>query len=90
MLEMLDVAIGFATVMVAVSLIVMSVTQALSSVLALRGTKLRAGLQQLIEQTAPTLAAKADEISEAMLKHPLARRVVRVVHDARHSQRQGR
>ena len=71
MLEMLDVAIGFATVMLAVSLIVMSVTQALSSVLALRGAKLRAGLQQLIEQTAPTLAAKADEISEAMLKHPL-------------------
>ena len=71
MLEMLDVAIGFATVMLAVSLIVMSVTQALSSVLALRGAKLRAGLQQLIEQTAPTLAPKADEISEAMLKHPL-------------------
>ena len=36
MLEMLDVAIGFATVMLAVSLIIMSLTQAISSALALR------------------------------------------------------
>ena len=71
MLELLDVAIGFATVMLAVSLIIMSVTQAISSVLALRGAKLQAGLQQLITQTAPTLAAQAKTISEAMLKHPL-------------------
>ena len=71
MLEMLDVAIGFATVMLAVSLIIMSLTQAISSVLALRGAKLQAGLEQLIRQTAPTLAEKAKTISEGMLKHPL-------------------
>jgi len=70
-LEMLDVAIGFATVMLAVSLIIMSLTQAISSVLALRGAKLRAGLERLIQQTAPSLAAQARTISEEMLKHPL-------------------
>ena len=71
MLEMLDVAIGFATVMLAVSLIIMSITQAVSSVLALRGAKLRGGLEQLIRQTAPSLAEHARTISDAMLKHPL-------------------
>jgi hypothetical protein len=70
-LEMLDVAIGFVTVMLVVSLIIMSLTQAISSVLALRGAKLRAGLEQLIQQTAPSLAAQARTISEEMLKHPL-------------------
>jgi hypothetical protein len=70
-LEMLDVAIGFTTVMLAVSLIIMSLTQAISSVFALRGAKLRAGLEQLIRQTAPSLAAQARTISEEMLKHPL-------------------
>jgi hypothetical protein len=68
---MLDVAIGFAAVMLAVSLIIMSLTQAVSSVLALRGAKLRAGLEQLITQTAPSLVAQAGAISEEMLKHPL-------------------
>jgi hypothetical protein len=71
MLELLNVAIGFATVMLAVSLIIMSLTQAVSSLLALRGTQLRKGLQQLIEQTAPSLRADAKELSEAIVKHPL-------------------
>ena len=70
MLEMLDVAIGFATVTLAVSLIIMSLTQAISSALALRGAKPRAG-QQHSSNSAPTLAAEAKTISEEMLKHPL-------------------
>jgi hypothetical protein len=71
MLELLNVAIGFATVMLAVSLIIMSLTQAVSSLLALRGTQLRKGLQQLIEQTAPSLKKDAKQLSEAIVKHPL-------------------
>ena len=71
MLELLNVAIGFATVMLAVSLIIMSLTQAVSSLLALRGTQLRKGLEQLIEQTAPSLKDHAKQLSEAIVKHPL-------------------
>ncbi len=71
MLELLDVAIGFATVMLAVSLIIMSLTQAISSSLALRGAKLRMGLRQLIEETAPSIKHKAEEISRDILAHPL-------------------
>jgi len=71
MLELLDVAIGFATVMLAVSLIIMSLTQAISSFLALRGAKLRKGLWQLIEHTAPSLRAHARELSQDIVAHPL-------------------
>jgi len=71
MLELLDIAIGFATVMLAVSLIIMALTQAISSVLALRGVKLRRGLEELIKQTAPSIAIKATDLSEQILKHPL-------------------
>ncbi len=71
MLELLDVAIGFATVMLAVSLIIMSLTQAISSVLALRGARLRKGLWHLIEHTAPSLKAHAKELSRDIVSHPL-------------------
>jgi hypothetical protein len=71
MLNMLDVAIGFATVMLAVSLIIMSITQATSSLLALRGAKLRLGLEQLIKEVAPSLKDKAEGISNAIVQHPL-------------------
>ena len=71
MLEQLDVAIGFATVMLAVSLIIMSLTQAVSSLVALRGVKLQKGLSHLIEQTAPTIKSLANDLSREMLAHPL-------------------
>jgi hypothetical protein len=71
MLQLLDIAIGFATVMLAVSLIIMALTQAISSVLALRGVKLRRGLEELIKQTAPSVETRAKELSEEILKHPL-------------------
>ena len=71
MLQMLDVAIGFAAVMLAVSLIVMSLTQATASVLALRGAKLRRGLEDLITHTMPDLAEHAKVIADSMIKHPL-------------------
>jgi hypothetical protein len=71
MLQMLDVVIGFAAVMLAVSLIVMSLTQAAASVLALRGAKLRRGLEDLIKHTMPDLAEDAKIIADRMIKHPL-------------------
>jgi hypothetical protein len=71
MLELLDVAIGFATVMLAVSLVIMTLTQAISSSLALRGTKLRTGLWHLIEQTAPSISLHAAEISREIVAHRL-------------------
>jgi hypothetical protein len=71
MLELLDVAIGFATVMLAVSLIIMSLTQAISSLLALRGAKLRRGLEELITQTVPSLRGQAAELSKKIVQHPL-------------------
>lgn len=71
MLDTLDVAIGFATVMLAVSLIIMSLTQALASLLALRGARLRQGLEALITQAVPELAASAKALSTKILEHPL-------------------
>ena len=63
MLEMLDVAIGFATVMLAFSLIIMSLTQALASLLALRGARLRQGIEELINQTLPSVVKELEKRS---------------------------
>jgi len=71
MLDKLDVAIGFATVMLAVSLIIMSLTQAIASALALRGARLRQGLEQLIRHAAPNLKDHAEQLSRAIVTHPL-------------------
>ena len=78
MLEMLDVAIGFATVMLAVSLIIMSLTQGLASLLALRGARLRQGIEELIKQTLPSVVKELEkkkltpkQLSERVLQHPL-------------------
>jgi len=71
MLELFDVAIAFAALMLAVSLIIMSATQAVSSLLALRGARLRRGLEELIGQTVPSLKTRAAHLSQRILAHPL-------------------
>jgi hypothetical protein len=78
MLAMLDIAIGFATAMLAVSLIIMSLTQGLASLLALRGARLRRGIEELIKQTLPTVVRELEkknltpkQLSERVLQHPL-------------------
>jgi hypothetical protein len=71
MLELLDVAIGFTSIMLAVSVIIMSLTQAISSALALRGARLRTGLWLLIEQTAPSIKHHAEDISRDIVAHRL-------------------
>jgi hypothetical protein len=70
-LDLLDVAIGFATVMLAVSLIITALTQATVAFLGLRGRNLRLGLQQLIETTLPGLRSHAEKISLDIVSHPL-------------------
>jgi hypothetical protein len=70
-LDLLDVAIGFATVMLAVSLIITSLTQAIVAFLGLRGRNLRLGLQQLIETTLPDLKDRAEALSLTIITHPL-------------------
>ena len=72
MLEMLDVAIGFVTVMLAVSLLIMSLTQALASFFALRGVQLKRGLEELLEQVLPDKEKDAArDISLKIVKHSL-------------------
>ena len=71
MLELFDVAIAFAALMLAISLIIMSATQAVSSLLALRGARLRRGLEELIGQTVPSLKERANGLSRRILEHPL-------------------
>jgi len=55
MLKQLDTLIGFAVVMSVVSMLIMVATQAISSVLALRGKNLRDGLQALFLRLVPSL-----------------------------------
>ena len=74
MLKYIDVLIGLAVVMVAASMCVTVLTQAATNVWNLRGKALKQGLQDLLRQLDPALAGKiADQIAEAVLKHPLIR-----------------
>ena len=57
--------------MSAVSMLIMVATQAISSVLALRGKNLRDGLQALFLRLVSTLdASKARDLAESILKRP--------------------
>jgi hypothetical protein len=72
MLKQLDTLIGFAVVMSVVSLLIMVATQAISSVLALRGKNLRDGLQALFLGLVPTLDEReARSLAELILKRPV-------------------
>src|SRR6476619_4192720 len=71
MLKQVDTLIGFAVVMSVVSMLIMVATQAISSVLALRGKNLRDGLQALFLRLVPTLEpSKARDLAESILKRP--------------------
>ena len=71
MLELLDVVIGFTAVMLAVSLVITSATQAIASLLGLRGANLRRGLEELLKQARPGLAGNAKALTKQILEHPL-------------------
>ena len=71
MLDQLDTAIGFTTVMLGVSLLVTTLTQAVLALLDTRGRNLRSGLRHLIANVAPSLRDHAASISDRIVKHPL-------------------
>ncbi len=70
-LQHLDSLIGFAVVMVGVSLLILVITQMVSAVLGLRGTNLRWGLRVLVKTIDPNLEDKAKQIVEQVLHYPL-------------------
>jgi uncharacterized protein (DUF1810 family) len=85
MLEQIDTAIGFAVVMLLLSLMITSAVQLTSTILDLRGRNLQNALGNLLKQIAPELRAQskrhsgiflargttlADEIAAAVSTHP--------------------
>lgn len=72
MLKTLDVAVGFAFVMLVASSAVTVLTQTLVNALQLRGWTLRDGLARLLRQADGVLSeAGARDLAEAVLRHPL-------------------
>src|SRR5437867_13098964 len=70
-LEHLDTIIAFVVIITGVSLLVTTLTQMVSALLGLRGSNLRWGIQTLLKELDPNLAAHAATISEKVLHHPL-------------------
>jgi hypothetical protein len=71
-LQTLDVLIGFLVVLLALSMAVTVVTQAITTVLNTRGRHLRRGLVDLLQQLDPTLTAElSKQVATSILSHPL-------------------
>ncbi len=70
-LEHLDTLISFVAILTGVSLIVTTLTQAISALVGLRGRNLLWGVQTLLVNVDPTLEAHAATIAEKILHHPL-------------------
>ena len=68
-LQHLDILIGFATVMLGVSLLITVLIQLISGFLGLRGTNLRWGIRTLLSTA--DLGTETKAIAEAVLHHPL-------------------
>ena len=77
MLAYLDTLIGFAVLMLGISLLITILNQIVSALLAHRGSNLRWGLEVLFKQLDPSpaglplLAAQARNVAETILTHPL-------------------
>jgi len=75
MLQYLDTLIGFAVVMLLISLLITVLTQIVSELLNHRGSNLRWGLTTLFQHIDPTLypqlAASANRLAHEALRHPL-------------------
>ncbi|MFT3768715.1 MAG: hypothetical protein QM820_24990 [Minicystis sp.] len=69
MLAYVDTMIGFACVMLLLSMLITIVVQWLSAVLNLRGRALLWGVTRVIEHALPGLKANAEGIAEKVLKH---------------------
>lgn len=71
MLEQVDTAIGFVSVMLLLSMIITVVVQAISGLLDLRGQNLVWGLANLFQQISPDAAERAaTELAKAVATHP--------------------
>jgi hypothetical protein len=70
-LDHLDTLISFVVIIAGVSLVVTIMTQTISVFLGLRGSNLRWGIQTLLIELEPSLAAHAATITEIVLHHPL-------------------
>jgi hypothetical protein len=75
MLLYLDTLIGFAVVMLVISLLITILTQMVSALLSHRGSNLRWGLKTLFEKIDPKayslLTANAETLANEVLRHPL-------------------
>lgn len=72
MLQSVDVLIGLTVVLLALSMVVTVVTQALTTMVNSRGYHLRRGLTDLLQQLDPSLGpAVSKSIAAAVLTHPL-------------------
>jgi len=68
-LEHLDTALGFAVIMLLLSLLITVLVQTVTAVLGLRGSNLRWGVAQLLAQIDPSLVDHAKAIAERALRH---------------------
>ncbi len=68
-LEHLDTALGFAVIMLLLSLLITVLVQTVTAVLGLRGSNLRWGVAQLLAQIDPSLVGHAKAIAEQALRH---------------------
>ena len=70
-LKNIDVVLGFASVMLVLSLIVTTLVQALVTLLSLRSVNLVSGVSKLFQQLDPGFTKKiSDELSRKLLRHP--------------------
>jgi hypothetical protein len=71
MLKTLDILIGGVTVLLLFSMAVTVLTQAMTTILAKRGKHLLSGLANLLQQLGIADRKLAEEVSTAVLKHPM-------------------
>ena len=71
MLGQLDTFIAFVVVILAVSLVITLLNQAVVALASFRGLHLRSGIEVLLEQIAPDAKAHVRDISNELLCHPL-------------------
>ncbi len=69
-LQNFDTVLGFALIMLLLSMIVTVLVQFAVTVLSLRGRNLRAGLVQLLSQASPQLKPYAKQVADAVVHHP--------------------
>lgn len=70
-LEHIDTIIAFVAIIAGVSMLVTTLTQAVSAFFGLRGSNLRWGVEQLLAHADPLLKEHARAISDQVLHHPL-------------------